>query len=365
MNTEEALNILKSREEIEQKQFEILQIVASEINKDAESTQAKELILRALENHEYFLETKSVLHSLVREVGLFPYLDPNSLSLKESIAFEYHRPENFKDIVFHQEQLPVYQKIIGGKNIVLSAPTSFGKSKIIDVLVADQIFENIVIVVPTLALIDETRRRLTSQFSSIYNVVAHPSQTPSHGRNIFIFTPERVVAYKNQFPKINFFIIDEFYKIGGQSEEDRRMIALNEAFYYLYKKQKAQFYMLGPNIRTVSEGAGKRFNFEFISTDFNTVITETVPIHIKSKEERLPKLVEICSSLTEPTLIYCKSPAQIYEIAEGLLAGGIGASKNLCSEIADWLGREFHLEWALPRALRCGIGYIMDLSLAL
>ena len=210
MNTEEALSILKSRDEVEDNQFEILQVVASEVNKDADSNRSKELVLRALENHGYFSETKSVLHSLVREVGLFPYLDQDALSLKETIAYEYHRPENLKDIVFHQEQLPVYLKILEGKNIVLSAPTSFGKSKIIDVLVADQVFANIVIVVPTLALIDETRRRLTQQFSSIYNIVAHPSQVPSEGRNIFIFTPERVVAYKKQFTKINFLIIEEF-----------------------------------------------------------------------------------------------------------------------------------------------------------
>ena len=147
----------------------------------------------------------------------------------------------------------------------LSAPTSFGKSKIIDALIATRRFTNIVVIVPTLALLDETRRRLQGQFSVQYNIVAHPSQLPAEGRNIFIFTPERVVSYKESFPKIDFFVLDEFYKIGGQSEEDRRVVALNEAFYLLYKKHKAQFYMLGPNIRAISEGANRRFNFESVS----------------------------------------------------------------------------------------------------
>ncbi len=358
MNSYEAIVILKnSKSEIEIKQFEILQAVANEVNKDPDSMIAKELVLRSLENSQLFSKTLLILHSLVREVGLFPYLDKDILSLRDTIAFEYHRPKNLDDIVFHQEQLPIYRKILEGKNIVLSAPTSFGKSKIIDALVSDEIFQNIVIVVPTLALIDETRRRLTQEFSSLYNIVAHPSQNSIEGKNIFIFTPERVIAYKDNFPKINFFVIDEFYKIGGQNEEDNRVIALNEAFYYLFKKQKAQFYMLGPNIQSISDGAGKRFNFEFISTDFNTVITETVHLYPSSKEDRLNKLVEICSSITEQTLIYCKSIPQVYEVAEALLIGNTPPANYLHANIvADWLKSEFHPDWVLPRALKQGVG---------
>ena len=233
MNSQEAIEALKDNKDINANQFPILKAVANEVNKDSNSTISKELVLRSLENSQYFKETKSILHSLVREVGLYPYLNDEYLSLKETIAYEYHRPNNLPDIVFHQEQLPIYRKLIEGKNIVLSAPTSFGKSKIIDAIISDDIFQNIVIVVPTLALIDETRRRFTKQFSSIYDIISHPSQKAANEKNIFIFTPERVVNYKKDFPKINFFVIDEFYKIGGQNEEDSRVIALNEAFYYL------------------------------------------------------------------------------------------------------------------------------------
>jgi len=356
MNNDEVLKILKSGQGVEANQFELLKVVAIEVNNNPESLLAKEYILRSLENRKCFNQTESILYSLVREVGLFPYLEETELSLKETIAYEFHRPENLGDIVFHQEQLPIYHKIMDGHNIVLSAPTSFGKSKIIDAIVADQKFKNIVIIVPTLALIDETRKRLTSQFSSLYNIVAHPSQIPDEGRNIFIFTPERVITYKANFPKIDFFVLDEFYKIGGQNEEDRRVIALNEAFYFLYKKHKAQFYMLGPNIKAISEGAGKRFNFEFISTDFNTVIAETIPVKITSKEDRYEKLVTICRKITEPTLIYCKSIQQVYEVAEKLISGSVGISNTKCKEAADWLAREYHPDWVLPRALKVGIG---------
>lgn len=356
MNKELALTLLKNVKEIEGKQFDILKVIAEELNQDPDSNFAKELILRSLENKKHFKHTFAILNDLVRSVGLFPYLDDKNLCLSDKIAFNFFKPENLDGIVFHLEQFPIYQKLLNGKNIVLSAPTSFGKSKIIDAVIAKECFKNIVIVVPTLALIDETRRRLTNLFSSKYHIVSHPTQLPENGKNIFIFTPERVVAYKNEFPQINFFVIDEFYKIGGQSESDERVVALNEAFYYLYKKQKAQFYMLGPNIQTISEGAGKKFNFEFISTDYNTVINEVIPIHATSPNDRLEKLLALCAKIKEPSLIYCKSISQVYAVAEKLCELKTNCENLICNEMSDWLGEEFHPDWVLAKGVRKGIG---------
>ncbi len=355
MTGREALEMLRIKQEVSARQFELLQAVANEVTTDPQSQLSMELILRALECCEDFNKTQDILFALVREAGLFPYLDEDSLCLRDILALEFHRPDGLEDIIFHQEQAPIYHRLLAGRNVVLSAPTSFGKSKVIDAVVATKRFHNIVIVVPTLALIDETRRRLQSQFSDTYNIVGHPSQAPTEGRNIFIFTPERVVSYQEDFPKIDFFVIDEFYKIGGQNEEDRRVVSLNEAFYLLYKKHRAQFYMLGPNIQAITEGANKRFNFEFISTDFKTVVADVIPVHAPTEEDRFRELVRICRELQEPTLIYCKSIQQVNNVAERLLNSGVkGANVDTDSAI-DWLSREFHPDWILPRALQAGI----------
>src|SRR5690606_24008010 len=144
----------------------------------------------------------------------------------------------------------IYRRILAGENIVLSAPTSFGKSAIIDAVISAGLYKNIVIVVPTLALIDETRRRL-SVLRGDYKLVTHLSQAPSE-RNIFIFTAERTVAYR-QLPRVDFFVIDEFYKLDALKEDEERTVALNVAFYRLLKDE-AQFYLLGPNIRRIPDG---------------------------------------------------------------------------------------------------------------
>lgn len=65
----------------------------------------------------------------------------------------------------HREQSAILKKLINGKNLAVSAPTSFGKSFIIDAFIAIKKPKNVVIIVPTIALTDETRRRLHKKFS--------------------------------------------------------------------------------------------------------------------------------------------------------------------------------------------------------
>lgn len=122
----------------------------------------QEFVLRLLAKRTEFKGFDSMIDALVRQVGLFPYLDEEKLSLKDTIAYEIHRPTGFKEsVVFHHAQAEVYYTLLKGKNVVLSAPTSFGKSLIIDSIIAFQKYLNIIIIVPTIALIDETRKRLS------------------------------------------------------------------------------------------------------------------------------------------------------------------------------------------------------------
>jgi len=149
------------------------------------------------------------------------------------LAYELHRPPSMDEtFVFHRAQAEVYRRLVDGENVVLSAPTSFGKSKIIDAIIASDKHKNIALIVPTIALIDETRIRV-SEFSHKYKIISQLSQKIDE-KNIFVFTAERLNGYDN-LPKIDFFVIDEFYKIGALKEDEPRTVSLNQAFYKLYK----------------------------------------------------------------------------------------------------------------------------------
>lgn len=351
MNVQEIKAQLADRDAIAKQPFRLLQEIARLFNAGSEH-EAREMVLRALEHRDAFVNYQSVLDSLVRELGLFPYIEEDSLSLEDSIAYEYHRPLQMSEpIVFHREQAEIYRRLLDGDNIILSAPTSFGKSKIIDAIIASRKFKNIVVIVPTLALIDETRRRL-STFSSLFKIITQVSQQPAT-TNIFVFTAERANVYE-YFPKIDFFVIDEFYKIGALAEDQKRTVALNQAFYKL-SKGGAQFYLLGPCVKHIPEGLENRFHCSFFKTTFATVASDEV--RVKPGSNPLQTLCDLVKILQgESTLIFCKSPKSTNEVAQALLAANVSEESSETDPAVTWMKQNFHHEWLLPRAIHNGIG---------
>ncbi len=111
----------------------------------------------------------------------------------------------------HREQSSVLSKLLDGKSIAVSAPTSFGKSFIIDAFIAAKQPDNVVIIVPTIALMDETRRRLFKKFSDRYTIVNAPD-TRLGPKNILIFPQERAFGYLAALETIDLLVDDEFYK---------------------------------------------------------------------------------------------------------------------------------------------------------
>lgn len=357
MKFEELKRQLADKEAVARQPFALLKEMTRLFNSRSDSNsrledQCRDVVFRALENRESFAGYRPILDGLVRELGLFPYLEEEPLSLMDSIAYEYHRPLTFGEpIVFHREQAEVYRRLLDGDNIILSAPTSFGKSKVIDAIIASGRYKNIVIVVPTIALIDETRRRL-SRFSPSFKVVTQVSQGPGD-RNIFVFTAERANVYE-QFPGIDFFVIDEFYKIGAVAADQKRTVALNHAFYKL-SKGGGQFYLLGPCVRQIPEGLEARFRCRFFPTTYATVASDL--IRVKRSGSDLDTLCHLVNQLSgEPTLIFCKSPKSTNEVAKALIDAGVTEQTHDADSAASWMEQHFHPDWVLPRSMKQSIG---------
>ena len=351
MKKEELRNILRRKFSADADRFQIIKEVA--ILVVTEQSVGQEFVLRLLSRIEDFQGMESMIHSLVRQVGLFPYLEEENLSLKDTIAYEIHRPSGFKEnIVFHHVQAEVYYTLLRGENVVLSAPTSFGKSLIIDSICASQKHSNIFIIVPTIALIDETRKRL-SKFKDSYKIITHPSQSFSQ-RNIFILTQERALEI---IPDVNvdFFVIDEFYKLSPQKTDEERCHILNQVFYMLVKKD-AQFYLLGPNIEEVTPSLLDNVKYELIITDYKTVVSERHRVNLKNGENSIERLLELSSSLDDPTLIFCQSPASANKVAQAFFNSNKFERTDENQNLANWLRSNYHSQWILPYCLEYGIG---------
>jgi hypothetical protein len=331
--------------------FSLLKSVSSVVNTNDNGDLGREMVLRALDQQDFFSRYQQILDSLARAVGLFPYMNTDDLDFRDAIAYEFHRPLNMPpELVFHREQAKVYQRLLAGDSVVLSAPTSFGKSKIIDAIIASGKFQNIVIIVPTLALIDETRRRMAT-FSDRYKIITHLSQPPS-ARNLFVLTAERAIAFES-LPRIDFFVIDEFYKLDPGDRDDARAVALSQAFYRL-RKGGGQFYLLGPNIERVPANAESEFGCFFYQTGFATVVSEQTRVKVDGDD--IDKLVELASTLNDSTLIFCSSPSRVNTVAKAFVERGVGTPMPALQPCSDWAGKTHHPDWIFCKSIVNGIG---------
>ena len=351
LTVDELRTLLRSPRAMAGRAVEIARCLSALEHDGADPRIVQELVLRALEHRACFGEAGPVIDGLVHTLGLFPYLRPHRLAPRERAHWEHHRPGAAGDggVVFHRVQWEVYRALLDGRNVVLSAPTSFGKSRIVDALVATQRFRNIVLIVPTVALIDETRRRL-ARCAGRYKIITHASQRRTM-RNLFVLTQERFLELE-PVEDVEFFVIDEFYKLDPGVDAERSL-TLNHALYRLLK-HGAQLYMTGPNIEGIARGFAETFGCTFIASDYATVACD---VHaLPARSDRARQLVELCRALDGPALVYCASPARANQVVAWLADATPARAAPALREAAEWLGHAFHEQWLLARGLAHGIG---------
>ncbi|MGK5077773.1 DEAD/DEAH box helicase [Janthinobacterium sp. HLX7-2] len=330
------------------------------LSNPADESLGRELVIRALDKKKKFLGYAGLLKNLVRKAGLYPYLNSefSNLTVEDEYLLSVYRSTHSEKFIFHSMQLKIFNLLMGGHNVVLSAPTSMGKSAIADSLLASGKYSRIVIVVPTIALIDETRRRVAEKFSSSYEIIYHSSQVArSFRKTIYILTQERVNERKDILD-IDLFIIDEFYKLSfKRGSYDERAISLNIALSKLLVSSK-QFFMIGPSIDDVTGLSSLGRNYFFLPSSFNTVALNIFKYDIdaNSKDLKNSTLVKILQSRNNAnqTLIYCKSPNAAAEIATLLISEGF--SDNYDSEYVNWIKEKYSSNWSYSKAINAGIG---------
>ncbi|MFY8284333.1 DEAD/DEAH box helicase [Pseudoalteromonas sp. SSMSWG5] len=324
------------------------------------NTQGRELLIRALDQLPLFEEHSTLLQDLLRKAGLFPYLQKyfTNLPPEKELVLDIYRSNFDHNFIFHSMQAKVFRLLTSGQNVVLSAPTSMGKSAIVDALIAERKFSTIVIVVPTIALIDETRRRIQKKFGHEFQIIHHGSQLKRKDKVIYIQTQERVNE-RDDLRNIDLFIIDEFYKLAYSNDEPSRVIALNIALSKLLTISK-QFYMIGPYIDAIRGMENLRRDYTFIPSEFNTVALnvhkyDIAANDIKSKNEQLTKIVE---KHQEQTIIYCKSATSIAQVAQflGTLESVRDRKLGPLREYHKWLVNNYGQDWTCSKALTNGIG---------
>ncbi|MBN9890546.1 MULTISPECIES: DEAD/DEAH box helicase [Salipiger] len=323
------------------------------MNGERSATDDMEIVIRLLDRASVFEEhlkgAKSIINALARQAGLFPYYK-DSESTADNIARAVHKAPGLADVYFHAAQREVFSLLQSGKNLVLSAPTSFGKTLLVDALIATRKPRSVIIVVPTIALLEERRRRLHSIFPE-YKIVTQAYQEIGDGPYILLGTQERILE-RQDLPEIELFVIDEFYKL-DLTRGDLRAKTLN-LLLARYIHTAAQVYLLGPSLDSnpIEQESSK---FSFFKTDYSPVTANVVYVEPPGTDP--DTLTEILQGVrADSSLVYCRSPKSARTASQDVIARGYGRENGQLYQIAGWLRDNYHPEWYLADALEHGTG---------
>jgi Asp-tRNA(Asn)/Glu-tRNA(Gln) amidotransferase C subunit len=246
--------------------------------------------------------------------------------------------------------------LLRGSNLAVSAPTSFGKSFIVDAFIAINEPDTVVIIVPTIALMDETRRRIFKKFSREYTIITAPDSAMGE-RNIFIFPQERVFGYLNKLDNIDLLVVDEFYKASKVHDKERSP-SLIKAIIKLSKKARQRYY-LAPNIKKLSSNVFTD-DMEFVELlDFNTVFLEKHDLYREiDGDERLKgkKLLEIIEPRTAKSLIYAGTYTEIGRVSDLVTRQLNVVDRPLTNDFSTWLRENYVHDWILADLIGRGTG---------
>ncbi len=368
------LNQIDSCEKITcDESFRIAKLCSKLLRNQKTELDGRRVIIHILDNWDKVCEdTKEIWSDLIEVAGFYPYISKEeSIQVKSTsakIRTEFYRSSNLDGKYLHEEQKNILDIIKSGRNLIVSAPTSFGKSLLIEEIISSKKYNNIVIIQPTLALLDETRIKL-KKYQNHYKIIVRTNQKQAIDKgNIFLLTAERVMEYKD-LPKIDYFILDEFYKISAR-RDDERSDALNNSINLLLNKHKSKFYLLGPNIDGISPGFAERYNADFYKTNYSLVDTNSIDYYTKykdsygvrgkKKEFKEQKLFELLYKLKdEQSIIYCSSPARVRYLSvkfkEYLKDRNVSEGGNQISLI-EWIEQNVNRNWSLIECLKYGIG---------
>ena len=218
------------------------------------------------------------------------------------------------------------------------------------------------LVVPTLALIDEYKRKIINQYREIfeeYNVyltIEPDKKYDFERKNIFLATHDRVVDEEipNIITEIDFLVIDEVYKL-QKDESDDRVLILNLAYYNLVAISR-KYVLLAPFIKGVENLDKLDDTPVFYGINYSPVVNEVVTYPIIDEKDRINKAKQLLEKIEGNTLIYFPTVTElnnfIAQINEPYTTNE--DTNPILDEFVTWAKSEIHEKWSVLYAMERG-----------
>ena len=281
-------------------------------------------------------------------------------SLDSAIYNAFSISELDDNISLHPEQLEIISLIDSNDALVVSAPTSFGKTLCVFEYIVKRKPRNIVLIVPTLALVDEYMKKIIKRFKKSftgYKIHTNLSEEKEYDftqKNIFILTHDRI-AQDNMgelIKEIDFLVIDEVLN-------DDRVLVMNVAYAQLAKKTK-KYVLLAPFIKEIQHLGELDKKPFFYRTEYSPVVNKIFRTKLIREEDRFIECKKILDKKRqEKTLVYFPTVTGKHGMYKYI--NDVIMKEKIVSDLPDsielflqWAREEIHEEWAVVKALERG-----------
>lgn len=396
-------NILlqESNDEITTKEYSDLirfaDILSSSQSEDARNL-AYKIVSLLFEYNNNLPTLEESFRAILIKLGNFPAItfletkdNPQEYELPLEMKYEEAMKRSIQGVphseyIFTDSQYDIFNALISNKHFSFSGPTSLGKSFIIEsfikyLILEEGIRDNIAILVPTRALINQNLLKLKEEFSEIeqYEILSHP-RIPQYIKKkgkkyIFVFTPERLISYisERSNPPIEYLFIDEAHKV--IAEKDTR----NPLYYHAIlqaQKKSIRLYFASPNVSNpeVYLKLFDRSTEEFIYTTESPVSQNKYLLDLRKNELKVFGEFE-AKSLTlngngtffdwlvklsrndNKSIVYCNSRNMTREYALKLANRLPEKQSEPIEKLIEIIGTSIHDKYYLIDCLRKGVAF--------
>ncbi|BDH84658.1 DEAD/DEAH box helicase [Lactococcus lactis] len=355
-------------------------------------------IIGLLYEDEIFRNDKSFklfAASVLMKLGNFPSLNiiggveqiDDEEVVREKIVKEVMQEAPNGHKIFTDAQYQIFEKLKDSNNYSFSGPTSFGKSFVMESFIEHIIktrnsSDNIAILVPTRALINQVVLDLKDKFSDRYEVVSHPKVPLLHKitekKFIFVFTAERLVSYyaDSDNPAINYLFVDEAHKL---LSDDSRTPLLYHTLYQAARKG-VNLYFASPNIPNsgVFLDLFNRNSEDSLATNESPVIQNRYFIDCieqkcrmltdygedreiaksfgENTDERMRNMILQLSGASQ-SIIYCNTVNYTIELARGFSTTIDNVNSVRINQLIDLIKESVHEQYFLIDCLKKGVAF--------
>lgn len=257
-----------------------------------------------------------------------------------------------EEIFFSPPQYQALKCLFDKDRVILSAPTSFGKTMLIKEYIYIKKPKNIVYIVPTNALSYELEKSFKGNnhfrdyiiFDKCASFEKQNDKKLNKEKTFFIGTQEKFLEVNQDIiGEIDLFVIDEAYKL-QESVSSQRAYKLSETFLDGIISNSKKIFLLTP--KAILDGFDK-YGFYIYKSDFNAVDKN----YIVLKEENFYETL-LSKGKKEKTILFCNSPNQINMAYEQI---NNQINNEINTEFVKLLETDIHPDWSVVKLLKAGI----------